>query len=210
MKEANALLAKKSELESLLKDSLKEFTDSINTSSIKIDTLSSIHPIKNIQEFSFSNDYMVLGLAATVILGILIYLFVLRRPKKSITQINIKKEDIFYWVQTELEKIEKEAREANFSYKIYFMKISDLIREFIFRLSSIDAPRKTSSAVLKEIQIEKVKKETLAQEENRKSLEYLLNIADKVKFSKQSPNIKLVEEYTKVVRDFVRRERWNK
>jgi len=181
----------------------KNSIDSFNTSQVKIDTLGTIKPIKPIQSFSFTSGEWLIGaflIFSFVFLVRWIYQLIKRKPKKE--KLSPVHSDPFFWAESEIQKIISNPQLNHAPYKGYFIGISETIREFVHKITPIDAPRNTSQTVLEAFQNLNKNDPSL-----EKMLHELLRIADRVKFTQSEPNQELAREYGKVALDFIRKNR---
>lgn len=176
--------------------------DTFSTSSIPIDSRSSLRPLKDVKPISSELEQYALGIILIVILVGTVFL--IRRYFKSkltlIKKILKKEEDPYQWAEKKMVEIEQNLNLKKAPYQNYFIKLSELIREFILRESQIDALKKTSRSVLEEYSQKKSEKDI-----KLKILPDLLKIADRVKFSGFLPDLDLVDAYSKSAREFIRK-----
>jgi|GEM_PF-3437958 len=174
--------------------------DTFNTASIKIDTLSGIRPIKNI-EYSPYTDILEIFyrfLILALLVGIyFLYKFLFKKFLKSPSLISPKL-DPYVWAENQIQSLKNKEILNRAPYKEYFNQISEIIREFIWKVNQIDAPHKTSTQALEELMLHP------NLDENKKIIiRQILEKVDKVKFSGEPSNASSVDEITLLALKFV-------
>jgi hypothetical protein len=176
--------------------------DTINTSSIKIDSLSTPHPIKQIQEFPL--EIWEWAIILFLILGLLSILYgvvrQLRSKKGKKLPLRNLVENPHQWAEKKMHQIMSNPTIMTPPYKEYFVQISEIMREFVFKISKVDAPRNTSSTVLEEFQ-----KENMLGQEKKQLLATLLQMADQVKFSQKQASKSYAEEFGRLAIKFIKK-----
>jgi len=174
--------------------------DSISTAKVNIDTLGNIRPIKALEESPLNpiewSVFMSIGLVL-----FLFTLFLIRKIRgESIATLLPSRMDPYTWAEKEIQDLEKMGEGKPEFSRNFFVRMADILREFLFRIYNIEASKNTSSKTLKDFE-EKVHPDS----ERFRLLETILEKADYIKFSGELPNREDTSEFTILVRKFIRR-----
>jgi hypothetical protein len=168
------------------------FADSISSSAnylevlpVKIDTTGTIRDIKELYKAPYSLGELYPFILAVIFTGLVIWfiMYYLERKKKNepILRRTRPPEMPHIIALRELDKLKAEKLWQQNKYKLYFTRLTEIIRMYIERRFNITAMEQTTNEILNEFQdrgIENI---------NYKILEELLNLADLVKFAKAQP-----------------------
>ncbi|MFV0530503.1 MAG: hypothetical protein ACK5MD_03605 [Flavobacteriales bacterium] len=167
---------------------IHSFAKDIHVSRVKVNTLQKpIYDIKPIKESSRTlNDYFnkyrwiltgILGSFILGIIGFLIYWLVKNKPfsKKGKPEIPPGEEALLALSNLKKEKVWKQ------DTKIYYSKLTDVLRYYFERKLKFDAPESTSDEILCEMK-------PFLDDDEYNSLHRLLHESDLVKFAKSSPD----------------------
>jgi len=186
------------------------FTDSISSPAeylevlpVKIDTTGTIRDIKGIYKapYSFSELYpLVLSLIFTGLLIWFIFYYIDRKKKDKPILRRIRPPEIPHIVALhELDKLKAEKLWQQNKVKLYYTRLTEIIRTYIERRFDIMAMEQTTSEILYEFRDREI------ENVNYNILEQLLNLADLVKFARGEPlpeeNITLMENAYEFVRN---------
>ena len=104
------------------------------------------------------------------------------RKKRSLFGKVVEPDSPYVAALKELEKIRNQKLWQNNQMKLYYTRITDVLREYIEARFGLQAMEKTSAEILKELQPEGIEKSEYD------SLKELLEVADLVKFAKYVPS----------------------
>lgn len=104
------------------------------------------------------------------------------RKKRSLFGKVVEPDSPYIAALKELEKIRNQKLWQNNQMKLYYTRITDVLREYIEARFGLQAMEKTSAEILKELQPEGIEKSEYD------SLKELLEVADLVKFAKYVPS----------------------
>lgn len=185
------------------------FTDTISSQAeylevlpVKIDTTGTIRDIKGIYKapYSFSELYpFILLLIFTGLLIWFIFYYIDRKKKDKPILRRIRPPEMPHIVALrELDKLKAEKLWQQNKVKLYYTRLTEIIRTYIERRFDIMAMEQTTSEILYEFRDREI------ENVNYNILEQLLNLADLVKFARGEP---LPEENTTLMEnayEFVR------
>ena len=147
---------------------------------VPVDTTKDIRAIKNIIDVPFPwLEYLIYVLIAWVFIALIIYLY--NKFKKKKVPIFVPKipERPAHEIALEgLKRIEEEKLWQQGYTKKYYSEVTDVVRQYIERRFSINAMEQTTDETLKYFT------NSLIREEEKEKLQYILKLADMVKFAK--------------------------
>lgn len=147
---------------------------------VPVDTTKDIRAIKNIIDVPFPwLEYLIYALIAWVFIALIIYLY--NKFKKKKVPIFVPKipERPAHEIALEgLKRIEEEKLWQQGFTKKYFSEVTDVVRQYIERRFSINAMEQTTDETLKYFT------NSLIRNEEKEKLQYILKLADMVKFAK--------------------------
>ncbi|MCQ2285270.1 MAG: hypothetical protein MJZ76_00145 [Bacteroidales bacterium] len=158
----------------------------VNT--IAVDTTAAFRdikqPIKVMITFREILPYLLLGIAAALIIALIVYLirkyYKKKNPKKTVKK-SKPKEKPHIIALSALEALRVKHLWQDGKIKPYYSELTDIIREYIDNRWEIDAPEMTSSEILEALQTLDLERELTEQ------LRVLFTTADLVKFAKSEP-----------------------
>jgi hypothetical protein len=186
------------------------FTDSVSSPAeylevlpVKIDTTGTIRDIKGIYKapYSFSEIYpFILSLIFTGLLIWFIIYYIDRKKKDKPVLRRIRPPEMPHVIALrELDKLKAEKLWQQNKVKLYYTRLTGIIRTYIERRFDIMAMEQTTSEILYEFRDREI------ENVNYSILEQLLNLADLVKFARGEPlpeeNITLMENAYEFVRN---------
>ncbi|MFW5886911.1 MAG: hypothetical protein ACOCUL_04060 [Bacteroidota bacterium] len=168
------------------RDTLFSKTTSINVHTVNIHTGKSIRDIKDPFDapVTFLEILFLVFLAFTVIGIIVLTYFILKNKKKNIPILNIIKRDVPPHEQAlnDLDKLKKEKLWQQGRVKLYYTRITEIIRIYLEKRYHIHAMEQTSEEI-----IESLKLTGFQNNELIRLLKDTFEIADLVKFAKADP-----------------------
>ncbi len=170
----------------------KGFTDTISSSAnylevfpVKIDTTGTIRDIKGLYRAPYSLGELYPYILVLIFTGLLVWFIIYYIEKKK------KDEPVLRRVRPpemphvialrELDKLKAEKLWQQNKVKLYYTRLTEIIRMYIERRFEIMAMEETTSEILNEFQEREI------ENINYSILEQLLNLADLVKFAKGEP-----------------------
>jgi hypothetical protein len=168
------------------------FTDSINSPAeylevlpVEIDTTGTIRDIKGIYKapYSFSEIYpFILALIFTGLLIWFILYYIDRKKKDKPILRRIRPPEMPHVIALrELDRLKAEKLWQQNKVKLYYTRLTEIIRSYIERRFDIMAMEQTTSEILYEFREKEI------ENVNYNILEQLLNLADLVKFARGEP-----------------------
>lgn len=177
--------------------------DSFNTSAIKIDTLSELRPLKNIEDSPISGfQWSLILLAILGILGIFYFLLKKYWNTEGIPIISFIKTNPYSWAESQILETQKNLTLHQTTHREYHIRITEIIREFLWKVNEIDAPHSTSSKSLNEFN-----HNSGLTIEKKKMLKEILELADEIKFSGTRGETNRIQDFTHLALDFVRKSK---
>ncbi|MGH2643910.1 MAG: hypothetical protein ACRDE2_08180 [Chitinophagaceae bacterium] len=160
-------------------------TDSmfITVNTVAVDTTKPFKPIKQIIGVPFNIlAYWPFILGGLIILAILIWLIFFRK-KKTVEkpQVNIPQEPPYEQAIKNLHSLEEEKLWQHNEVKLYYTKLTDILRLYIQRRFGVNAMEQTSDELLQKI------KPVTKLNQQKNNLQYILQTADLAKFAKLQP-----------------------
>ena len=165
----------------------KEKTDTVLTEAmlmtvitVPVDTTKDIRSIKNIIDVPFPwLEYLIYVLIACVFIALITYLYnKFKKKKVSIFVPKIPERPAHEIALEGLKRIEEEKLWQQGFTKKYFSEVTDVLRQYIERRFSINAMEQTTDETLKYFT------NSLILDEEKEKLQYILKLADMVKFAK--------------------------
>lgn len=166
---------------------------------IDVDTSQPIEPIRDIIAAPSYFDWKpwAIGAAVAIILAILVWLF-LRRKKKSSAPVAVKAP--LKGFASLLKELEAEGLPQKGEYRLYYTRLTDILRDAIAVRSGIAAREMTSAQLLR-------RTEKTFNEMTQAQLRSILGEADAVKFAKFQPTLSTQEEVMRTAFAFLQNAR---
>ena len=136
--------------------------------------------------------FIIIIILSILLLFFLIKYFRRKKPKEE-KAIYIPKEEAHIIALRELNQLKEEKLWQNDRVKLYYIKLTDILRKYIENRYKISALEQTSYEI-----IDSLKSETAIEETNIAKLKTILSLADMVKFAKAKP---LPNENDKCLKD---------
>ncbi|UCH13531.1 MAG: hypothetical protein JSV22_10500 [Bacteroidales bacterium] len=170
----------------------KGFTDTISSSAnylevfpVKIDTTGTIRDIKGLYKAPYSLGELYPYILALIFIGLLVWFIIYYIEKKKKDEPILRKvrppEMPHIIALRELDKLKAEKLWQQNKVKLYYTRLTEIVRTYIERRFEIMAMEETTSEILNEFQEREI------ENVNYSILEQLLNLADLVKFAKSEP-----------------------
>ena len=182
-------------------------TDSIliEISNVKVDTLKqSLFDIKPIIEVdkNYDNFFYI----SIILLGLILMIFLIWLIFKKIERFKTDKNELIHPFDKaikELDQLEKIELSDQNQYKLYYSRLTDVVRRYLEEEANVSALESTSEELLKKL--EKLKREGKMQlmSDTIKDLKKVLINADLVKFAKSSPEFFVANEDRALVKKVV-------
>lgn len=162
----------------------QEFYLTVNT--LPVDSAKSILDIKPVMNTPFSlseiKKELLVGFLILIIVGLGIWIYLRYRKNKPIFAAKKPDEPPHIIAIRELDKLREEKLWQNNQVKLYYTKLTDILRNYIWGRYDVNAMEMTSEEILKTLEME------LNQDmELKSSFSRLLMQADLVKFAKAEP-----------------------
>lgn len=141
--------------------------------------------------------YIGYGLLIIAIIALAIYMFIRWKQHKPLFFAPKPKDPPYVVALRELEKIKVEKLWQNNKVKLYYTKVTDVLRMYLAEQFQIQAMEQTSEEILQSLQ------SLTIPEELRSRLQEMLSLSDLVKFAKYQPEQQENENALVVVSDFV-------
>jgi hypothetical protein len=186
------------------------FTDSVRSPAeylevlpVKIDTTGTIRDIKGIYKAPYSFSELYPFILSLIFAGLLIWFIIYyidRKKKDKPVLRRIRPPEMPHVIALrELDKLKAEKLWQQNKVKLYYTRLTEIIRTYIERRFDIMAMEQVTSEILYEFRDREI------ENVNYKILEQLLNLADLVKFARGEPlaeeNITLMENAYEFVRN---------
>lgn len=172
-------------------DESLRFTDSISieVATVQVDTLKQplfdIKPIQQVKRnYTKWIQYILVFALVVLILGILYYLNVRHRKKKAI---EAEKTPPFEWAINALKALEENQPNDQEEYKIYYSKLTEVIRRYLEEEAKISALESTSDELIDKLELRKDAGTLDLSNETLSNLKSVLRQADLVKFARSAP-----------------------
>lgn len=157
----------------------------IDVKTLDVDTAKPIKPIKAPLKVSYElREFFWWIVAGIALLALIIGLFLYRKyykKKKTIVESTRPTEPEHIWALNELKKLEEQKLWQNDQHKLYYSKISDILRSYLEYRYDILAMESTTDEIAKHISSLSISRE----HQNR--LIETLQLADFAKFAKMTP-----------------------
>jgi len=155
-------------------------------SSVKIDTTKAIKDIKAPIEapvtFKEILPYLLIGIAAIILLLVIIYIVRKIKRKEPILKINKPKEPPYIVAIRELTKLKNQKLWQDGKIKSFHTKLTDIIRTYLFDRYKVHTYERTSAEILQSLKIS-----DFNDDNSLKLLQEMFYISDLVKFAKYLP-----------------------
>ena len=157
----------------------------IDVKTLDVDTAKPIKPIKAPLKVSYEfREFFWWIIAGIVLLALIVAFFLYRRylnKKGKVVELNRPVEPEHIWALNELKKLEEQKLWQNDQHKLYYSKISDILRSYLEYRYDILAMESTTDEIAKLISSLSISRE----HQNR--LIETLQLADFAKFAKMTP-----------------------
>ncbi len=154
--------------------------------SVKIDTTKAIKDIKAPIEapvtFKEILPYLLIGIAAIILLLVIIYIVRKIKRKEPILKINKPKEPPYIVAIRELTKLKNQKLWQDGKIKSFHTKLTDIIRTYLFDRYKVRTYERTSTEILQSLKIS-----DFNDDNSLKLLQEMFYISDLVKFAKYLP-----------------------
>ena len=188
-------------------DGFSKFSDSIaiEVATVKVDTIQQpLFDIKPIQQVERSYNQLIKnGLLFFVFCLLLAILYVLNRQYKKKKEALLEEIPPFDRAIQALKALEKELPEVQEEYKLFYSKLTDVVRRYLEEEAAIDALESTSDELLEKLELRRdagVLDLSLATLSNLKKV---LENADLVKFARSAPAIGIATTDRAIVEQMV-------
>lgn len=155
-------------------------------------------PLREPITFAEVAPWVGLGLIVVAVIVFIVMYVIKRKQNKPFLKIFKPAEPAHVVALRELEQIKEQKLWANDNQKLYYTKLTDVLRAYLEGRFGVDAQEKTSSEILAELQNTDFNFGSRFQ-----SLQDLLFTSDLVKFAKHLPLINENEQYLSFSIDFV-------
>ncbi|HEX5001450.1 MAG TPA: hypothetical protein VFW78_03065 [Bacteroidia bacterium] len=157
----------------------------VSVSTVQVDTTKAIKDIKDLAQYPYTwQDALpwIIGIILALLLGWLVYLLVKHHKKKTVLQQDLSPPVPPHIKALEqLELIEKEKLWQQGKVKIYYTRVTDVMRVYLSETRFINALEMTTNELLR------VNSISLLSIDQHNSLKQMLEMADLVKFAKVDP-----------------------
>ena len=174
-------------------DGVLSFSDSIaiQVATVKVDTLQQplfdIKPIQLVErDYTQLIQQYLIGFFFLLLLLTLIYLNKQYKKKKAALLEEIPP---FDRALNELKSLENQLPKAQEEYKLYYSKLTDIVRRYLEEEASIDALESTSDELIEKLELRKDAGTLDLTLETLNNLKRVLQNADLVKFARSAPEI---------------------
>lgn len=141
------------------------------------------------------------GLLLVALIALIVYIIRQRQKNKPLFFAARPKDPPYVTALRELEKIKAEKLWQNNKVKVYYTRVTDVLRVYLEEQYHIQAMEKTSEEILQSVQSLDIPAPLIAQ------LREMFNVSDLVKFAKYQPEQNENELAVNVVSDFVYKTR---
>lgn len=184
-------------------------TDSmmINVATIPVDTLNQkmydIKPLINVEKSNIDLwKYLIIAILVLLILGGLIYWFVLR--KKPLTE----EEKVallppYDRALLELKNLEHSKYLIQDEYKQYYSELTTIVRSYLEEDAHVTALESTTGQLIEKLELLKDAGQLKLDDDTIKQFQQILQTADLVKFAKNKPSTSVAEQDRKLVEQIV-------
>ena len=166
-------------------DTLSSSANYLEVFPVKIDTTGTIRDIKGLYRAPYSLGEVYPYILALIFLGLLVWfiIYYMERKKKDEPILRrVRPPEMPHVIaMRELDKLKAEKLWQQNKIKLYYTRLTEIIRMYIERRFEIKAMEETSNEILNEFQEREI------ENINYSILEQLLNLADLVKFAKGEP-----------------------
>ena len=174
-------------------DGFSSFSDSvaIRVASVKVDTLQQpLYDIKPIQLVERNYTQIIQQYMLGVFFILLLFaLYYLNKQYKKKKEALLEVVPPFDRALNELKALEKETPTAQEEYKLYYSKLTDVVRRYLEEEASIDALESTSDELLEKLELRKDAGTLDLNLETLNNLKRVLQNADLVKFARSAPEL---------------------
>ncbi len=159
----------------------------VSVTTVAVDTTKPFKPIKAPIDVPYSWQefipYIIGGIVLLALIAALIYFFVFRKQKVTVTEERPKpKEPAEIWANSELRKLDDEKLWQQNQVKKFYSRLSEILRMYLEYRYSWFALESTTEEISDKIDSYKIS------EEAKESLLFILSNADLVKFAKMNPS----------------------
>ncbi len=184
-------------------DSLFTAPVSFYVKGISIDTMKLFHYIKKPMVIPFLwREYLwiyVLGGILLLVMLFLIYWFVIRKQKKANITLAMPTPGVptHEWALKELKRLAAEQLPNQQQYKLFYTRLTDILRVYIERQFEVAAMESTTIELITALNRKRFDKTAI------QSLETILLAADLVKFAKGQPALNEMEQHLQAAEHFI-------
>ena len=177
----------------------------IRVNSVKVDTTKQkLFDIKPLQEVEKNYDTLITnilwGLFFTIIVSCILYYYLFQKRRKE-----LKEKELLPFDRAieELKALENERLTEQEEFKIYYSRLTDVVRRYFEEEAKIDALESTSEELLIKLEMRKDSGTLDLERKTLTSLQKVLQNADLVKFAMSMPEYRIANEDRKVVEKVV-------
>lgn len=187
-----------------VKDTISSQELFLMVNTLQVDTAKEIMDIKPVMKTPFRlseiKTEIIIGLIVLAVVALAIWIFVRYRKNKPIFVPRKPQEPPHVTAMRELDRLQAEKLWQNNQVKLYYTRLTDILRIYIFGRFEVNAMELTSDEILSALE-----HELNTDMELKASFTRLLNQADMVKFAKEEPlpqdnEVSLLSAYTFVNR----------
>ncbi len=177
----------------------------IRVNSVDVDTTKQkLFDIKPLQEVEKNYDILIAnilwGLFFTIVLSGILYYYLFQKRRKELKENELLP---FDRAIEELKALENERLSEQEEFKIYYSRLTDVVRRYFEEEAKIDALESTSEELLIKLEMRKDSGTLDLDRKTLMSLREVLQNADLVKFAKSMPEYSIANEDRKVVENVV-------
>lgn len=191
----------------IIVDGFSKFSDSIaiQVATVEVDTLKQpLFDIKPIQQVERSYAKLIQsilwGVVFLLLVGVLYYLNKQYQKKRDALLEEIPP---FDRAIQELKALESQVLNEQEEYKLYYSRLTDVVRRYLEEEASIDALESTSDELLEKLELRKDAGTLDLSIETLNNLKKVLQNADLVKFARSAPALGIATEDRKMVEQVV-------
>lgn len=188
-------------------DGFSKFSDSIaiEVANVVVDTIQQpLYDIKPIQEVERSYNQLIRNsLLLFVFCLLLALLYVLNRQYQKKKEALLEEIPPFDRAIQELKALENTLPEAQEEYKVYYSKLTDVVRRYLEEEAAIDALESTSDELLDKLELRKDAGTLDLSMETLNNLKKVLSNADLVKFARSAPALGIATTDRSIVEQVV-------
>lgn len=188
-------------------DGFSKFSDSvaIQIAAVEVDTLKQplfdIKPIQNVERsYAQLVQRILWGVVFLILIGVLYYLNKQYQKKREALLEEIPP---FDRAIQELKALENQLPKEQEEYKLYYSRLTDVVRRYFDEEAAIDAMESTSDELIEKLELRKDAGSLDLSVETLKNLKKVLQNADLVKFARSAPAIGIATQDRSTVEQVV-------